>query len=41
MFLDQDKANFQSPNAQRQLKEANFARAQRLFKTFYGKGRQA
>src|SRR5271157_184188 len=29
--LDQDKANLQSADAQRQLKEANFARAQRLF----------
>ena len=29
--LDQDKANLQSAGAQRQLKEANFARAQRLF----------
>src|SRR4029077_11348194 len=29
--LDQDKANLQSTDAQRQLKEANFARAQKLF----------
>src|ERR1700759_2727977 len=29
--LDQDKANLQSAEAQRQLKEANFARAQKLF----------
>jgi RND family efflux transporter MFP subunit len=29
--LDQDKANLQSADAQRQLKEANFSRAQRLF----------
>jgi len=29
--LDQDKANLQSADAQRQLKVANFARAQRLF----------
>jgi membrane fusion protein, multidrug efflux system len=29
--LDQDKANLQSADAQRQLKEANFARAQKLF----------
>ena len=31
--LDQDKANLQSADAQRQLKEANFARAQRLFQS--------
>jgi membrane fusion protein, multidrug efflux system len=29
--LDQDKASLQKADAQRQLKEANFARAQKLF----------